>query len=361
MKDFLQKISLVLAGLVVAVLLVEGFAWLAPRSMLPGRFRDLRDQLDRNRSAESFMSPDPELLFKIKPNMNFVVRHPDYSMRIVTYLNLPDIGFRGGSIGGPAWAVAVGDSFTFSHGVEHEDIWTSLLAKSLGKDVINFGVPAQGPAQYTRILKRYALPIRPRVAFYGFYFNDLDSAVRFRRTKRQLIPVSRYLREYSYVYNLVQKGKRQKDQSPVFFKAEGIEFSLEPEGLRRNLKRQVEKFDERWAVVSREIDDAIKASEEAGVKFILLYFPSRWEVYWEKINNQLHFPSTLDIDRLHRKVVEYCGATKILCLDLTPALKREASQNKQLYFRTDGHWNKEGNRVVAEAIRDYLTEKHVAR
>lgn len=353
MKKILQNLGLTLGAIFFTVVVVEGFAWFAPDAVLPARLRELRDQLDRNLNAESFMAPDRELIFKIKPNQNFLVKHPDYQMRIVTHLNLPDIGFRGGSVGGPVWSVAVGDSFTFGQGVDHEAIWTSLLGKSVGKDVINMGVPAQGPAQYTRILKRYGLPLHPRVVFYGFYFNDLDSAVRFRRSKRG-IPVSRYLRDYSIVYNLMRGSKQVKDQEPMFFKADGVELTLEPEGLRNNLQRQAEKFDERWTAVSHEVDEAIKASQEAGVKFVLFYFPSRWEVHWEQIKEQLNFPSHLDIDRLHRKVVEYCGIKKILCLDLTPALKREVSQKKQLYFRTDGHWNVEGNRVVAAAIQEFV-------
>jgi hypothetical protein len=360
MKDFLQKGCLVVGAIVFAVFLVEGFAWLAPDKLLPPRLRDLRDQLDRDRKAESFLSPDPELIFKIKPNQNFLVKHPDYTMRVVTHLNLPDIGFRGGSLGGAPWAVAVGDSFTFGQGVDHDGIWTSLLAKSLGRDVINFGVPAQGPAQYTRILKRYALPMHPRLALYGFYFNDLDSAVRFRRIKRG-IPVGRYLRENSVVYNLIHGVPQPAAQEQVFFKADGVEFSLDPDGLRRNLERQTEKFDDRWTAVSHEVDDGIKASAEAGVTFVLFYFPSRWEVYWDQINKQLEFPSKLDIDRLRRQVVEYCATKKILCLDLTAPLKRAASQNQQLYFRTDGHWNQEGHRVVAQAMRQFLTAAGVAR
>lgn len=353
MKKIVQNLCLFLFAVFFTVLVVEGFAWFAPDAVLPSRLRDLRDQLDRNLNAESFMAPDRELIFKIKPNQNFLVKHPDYQMRVVTHLNLPEIGFRGGSLGGPAWAVAVGDSFTFGHGVNHQEIWTSVLAKALGKDVINMGVPAQGPSQYTRIFKRYGLPLKPRVAFYGFYFNDLDSAVRFRRNRRG-IPVRRYLRDYSIVYNLLGGAKQVRDQQPVFFKAEGIELTLEPVGLRRELERQAEKFDERWAAVSHEVDEAIKTSQEAGVKFVLLYFPSRWEVHWEHIKGQLNFPEHLDMDRLHRKVLEYCGTKNLLCLDLTPALKREARQNKQLYFRTDGHWNVEGNRVVAEAIAEFV-------
>ena len=160
-----------------------------------------------------------DLLFKIKPNVDLVVKHPDFTMRVVTHVNLPDIGFRGGIIGGAPWAVAVGDSFTFGQGVDHEETWTSLLAGAIGKDVINLGVPAQGPVQYTRILKRYGLAMAPRVVFYGLYFNDLDSAVRFRRLSGQIFPVRRYLREYSMIYNLVLGARGQSDQPPEIGRA----------------------------------------------------------------------------------------------------------------------------------------------
>lgn len=353
MKKFFQNACLVTLAVVSTLLMVEGLAWFAPDAVLPARLRELRDQLERDRNARSFISPDRELIFKIKPNQDFLVKHPDYQMRIVTRLNLPDIGFRGGSLGGEPWAIAVGDSFTFGQGVDHEAVWTTLLAQAAGKEVINMGVPSQGPAQYTRILKRYGLPLNPRVVFYGFYFNDLDSAARFRRNKRG-IPIRRHLRDYSVVYNLMGGIKRTTDEAPVLFKTKGVELVLGAEGLRRNLERQAEKFDERWAAVRQEIDEAIAVSQAAGVKFVLFYFPSRWEVYWELIKTELNFPSHLDIDRLHRQVIEYCGSKKILCLDLTPALKREASRNQQLYFPIDGHWNVAGNRIVAEAMREFV-------
>jgi hypothetical protein len=55
----------------------------------------------------------------------------------------------------------------------------------------------------------------------------------------------------------------------------------------------------------------------------------------------------------------HCDEQKILCLDLTESLKRKANQGEKLYFRIDGHWNKEGNRVVAEEIRKYLLAKKI--
>ncbi len=356
MKEIIQKVCLVFIGLAVALLSFEGFAWLAPRPWLPAPLRELGEAMERNRRSDTFFIPDSELLFKIPPNTDFIVKHPDYTVRFKTNLNLSDIGFRGGILGGPVWGVAVGDSFTFGQGVEHDETWASLLAKSVGREVINFGIPAQGPVQYTRVLKRYALPMRPRVAFYGFYFNDLDSAARFRRLNRQF-PVSRYLRYYSYSYNLIGQSTSSPKPQPALVKADTGEMSLDAEGLRRTLERQNRTFDDRWALTAHEVDDAIEASKAAGVVFILFYFPSRWEIYWDLIKKQNNLPDSLDIDRLRRTVVHYCETKKILCLDLTPSLKREASQGKRLYFPIDGHWNREGNRVVAEAIREFLAGK----
>ena len=91
--------------------------------------------------------------------------------------------------------------------------------------------------------------MRPRVVFYGFYFNDLDSATRFRRMKRQLIPIGRYVRHYSYVFNLVRESKTSPQVQPALAKADNVEMSLDPEGLRRTLERQNRSFDERWDLI----------------------------------------------------------------------------------------------------------------
>lgn len=361
MKEIIQKLVLVIFSFLFAVLLFEGLAWFAPRSLLPRPLLALGERMEISRRSEDFFVPDSDLLFKIPPNTNFLVKHPDYSVRVKTNLNLGDIGFRGGSFGGPAWGVAVGDSFTFGVGVEQEETWIGRLAKSLGREVINFGIPAQGPVQYTLVLKKYALPMHPKVAFYGFYFNDLDSAQRFRRMKRQFIPVSRYLRQYSYVYNLVGQRGPAVDEQPFLFKAGNVELSLDLKALRRTLERQNRSFEERWSLTIREVDDAIKIAKDARVAFVLLYLPSRWEIYWDQIKQQTKLPDSLDIDRLRRTVVDYCSKQQILCVDLTTALKQAARHGGPLYFPNDGHLNKEGNRVVADTVLKLLLENGIVQ
>jgi len=359
-KKVFQKVCLSLIGGLAALLIFEGSAWLLPQSWLPHRIRELVERTELYRSSDSIFVPDTELLFKIRPDTDLIINHPDYTVRVRTSLNLDGIGFRGGSLGGPVWGVAVGDSFTFGTGVNLEETWIFHLARSLRREVLNLGVPAQGPAQYTRILKQYAFPMRPRLAFYGFYFNDLDSSHRFHRSKRRLLPVSRYLRNYSVTYNLIREARISSPDRELLIKGDGVEFHFNPDALRRTLERQSRKFEERWKLTVRELSEAVKASKEANVTLIFLYFPSRWEVYWNLIKGHVHFPDSVDIDRVRTALVEYCDVQPILCFDLTGPLKGKANQGKQLYFRIDGHWNEEGNRVVAEAIREFLVAKGIA-
>jgi len=358
-KTVLQNTGLVIVSILAPLLIFEGSIRLLPRSALPSQLRGILEKIDLYQQEESWFISDSDLLHKIRPNTDFVAHHPDYTVRVKTNLNLDGIGFRGGGQGGKVWGVAVGDSFTFGAGVNLEETWAFNLANSLGREVINLGVPAQGPAQYTRILKRYGLPMRPRVAFYGFYFNDLDASHRFYRLKRRWLPLSRYLRQYAITYNLVQgvRSTQRDDSFPI--RGDGVEVNFSPSALRRTLERQERKFDQRWQLTIKELSDAVKASKDADVTFVLLYFPSRWEVYWDLIDRQASFPEPLNISRLATAVMDYCATQEILCLDLTEPLRSKARLGKQLYFRIDGHWNEEGHQVVSDAIGKYLKAKGV--
>ncbi|HSK29846.1 MAG TPA: GDSL-type esterase/lipase family protein [Candidatus Limnocylindria bacterium] len=357
MKQALQKAAVACVGMLFALALCEGLVRVAPQSILPLRLRELVKRMELYRDTEGMYVADSELLFKIRPNTDTIAEHPDYRVRVKTNLNLDGIGFRGGSLGGPVWAAAVGDSFTFGVGVEQNDTWVARVAKALGREVVNLAIPAQGPAQYTRILKRYALPLQPRVIFYGFYFNDLDAANRFYRLKRNWIPVSRYLRQYSVIHNLLNESRASPKDEITTLRGDGLELEISAEGLQRTLRRQSRNFDRRWNVTVKELDDAVKASTDASIELVMLYLPSRWEVYWDRIRAQHEIPDSLDIYRLRRAVVEYCVSRQIACVDFTEVLKNEARQGKQLYFRTDGHWNEEGNRIVAEALQQFLTAR----
>jgi hypothetical protein len=65
------------------------------------------------------------------------------------------------------------------------------------------------------------------------------------------------------------------------------------------------------------------------------------------------------IDQLRKTTLDFCQSSRLLCIDLTPALKERANQREILYFPVNNHWNKPGNRVVAEEIYRFLVAKNI--
>ncbi len=72
---------------------------------------------------------------------------------------------------GPPCAVTFGDSFTYSEEVEDDQTWESIVAKSLGCRVANYGVPGYGTDQ---ALMRYRITAHPPgVAVLGHHSDDI--------------------------------------------------------------------------------------------------------------------------------------------------------------------------------------------
>jgi hypothetical protein len=95
--------------------------------------------------------------------------------------------------------------------------------------------------------------------------------------------------------------------------------------------------------------------------FVLLYFPSKEEVYWKAIKEKSKSLEPLDerIDQLRKTAMEFCHSRKLFCIDLTPALKARAEQGEKVYFSNDSHWNDASNRIVADEIYKQLVEKKI--
>jgi hypothetical protein len=175
MKAF-SKMTLVMLGLLFVVAALELAVQVLPRPMLPVPVQELVYELEI-RSQKKLSVPEPQLMHVIRPRTDYLFTWRDFSFRLKTNLNFPNAGFRGGTLGGPAWAVAVGDSFTFGHGVNQEATWVARLAGITTREIVNLGVPRWGPQQYTRSLQKYGIPLKPKVIFWCLFANDLSDSI----------------------------------------------------------------------------------------------------------------------------------------------------------------------------------------
>jgi len=363
-KAILQRLVLMIFGIATVVAVLELSIRLLPIDSLPGSLPLIVQ--DMRLHADVFYRYDPYFRYITGPNLDFLIQHPDFTYRVKTKLNFEQAGFRGGTLGGPVWGVAVGDSFAFGMGVEQEATWIAQLANLSSREIVNLGVPGWGPQQYTRAIERYGAALKPKIFFYAIYRNDLQDVLLFDRWLREpsyLEAIDTFLQRNSFVYNLCRLMWTDAGFAPEDIHLGDLEVSFSSQKLRTSLTEDRNNFDSAWSLTKPEIERAIDYSQRAGATLVLLYFPSKEEAYWELIKqkqSQLKsFDDGIEIFRTH--IVEFGKTRQVLSLDLTPLLREKASRGVKLYFSHDSHWTTIGNRIVAESIHDFLHTKGLLR
>lgn len=146
------------------------------------------ERLSRHTAAYNNLvwNAEPDLGYKVLPGVDTELRdHPDFTFKVKTDpLIFEDIGFRDDGLDKKVYAIAIGDSFGWGYGVNNDEAWTELLENKLNKDIANLSIPASSVVQYSIILKKYGLPLKPRIALIGFFTgNDYGDYVNFQEWK----------------------------------------------------------------------------------------------------------------------------------------------------------------------------------
>ena len=362
MRVYLGKAFLILLGTVFPFLLLELLVRLIPFAVLPPPLNTLVEEMDTG--ARRYYREDKELRHTIKRDTDLEFKHPEFSFRLKTNLNFPDAGFRGGTLGGPVWGIALGDSFTFGAGVNQDATWVARLAALAQRDVINLGVSGYGPTQYTRALEKYGLPLKPKIVFYTLYTNDLEDCVRFEQWlngHRRKMSIKRYLRQNSITYNLFSKLTGLRKSKSRYIEVPDLGVMLIPRKLNDPYDLGKTKYSSGWTLAARQIEKAYEYSKRIDAKFVLLYFPSKEEVYWDRVKATAQRFSSFEKwrDKLRNDVEEFCASRQLFCLDLNTALRAKGSNGEKLYFSVDFHWNEIGHRAVAEEIHKFLSNTKI--
>jgi hypothetical protein len=362
MKAFFTNMTLVLLGLFFAVSVLELAVRVLPLPMLPVPLRQLVHELEVR--SQKLSNPDPQLRHVIRPRTDYLFTWRDFSFRLKTNLNFSNAGFRGGTLGGPAWAVAVGDSFTFGHGVNQEATWVARLAGITTREIVNLGVPRWGPQQYTRSLEKYGIPLKPKVIFWCLFANDLSDSIIFERWLRgrsDRFSLGRFLRTHTVTFAIFRRLRVYLRAGSEDVNLREVSLRFNSKIVRANLNAESKRFSAAWPLATREIETAYRESQAAKATFVLLYFPSKEQVYWDSIKEQAKSLESFDAstDNLSRATLEFCQSRHLLCLDLTPALRKRALRREKLYFTIDGHWNEHGHDAVAREIYSFLLAQKI--
>jgi hypothetical protein len=365
-KQILKKIdarNLLVLGLslILALIAAEGFLRLFP-TFLPQEAQ-LKIHWHEMGGGKTLSVPHPYIGFVYPPHIRRTVEQGDVRFSSTS----DEHGFRNPSPWpNEAEIVAVGDSTTFSYGVDDEQAWPRLVQQGLGQSrVINLGLDGAAPQQYLRIYEIFGVPLRPKVLIMGLFPpNDVYDAQQFdgwlKAGAQGNYAVWRLfggspsagksalesIKRSSYLYTLWDEARKSL-QSSQGYDGETLKF---PTGARMNftpamlerLTKRVRTDDSMFQLVINTIEQTHKLAQSHGTELLVILIPSKEEVYLPILGKPTPQPIDVFLPELEKRHIPY--------LDLRPHLQRLARQNEVLYFEVDGHHNAQGYAAIADAV-----------
>jgi hypothetical protein len=303
--------------------------------------------------------------------------------------------------------VALGDSFCFSM-APYTDAALTLVERQLGLqcgrdlDLLNAGIAATTPWEYRTLFDlmlpvwqpdavvlhfylgndgpdlfkhRNQLPFREEPLFHSAFLTYVRNAVRLLRSREASAPAPISPRR-SRQARAVEKGGEIVDPSlpPVTDRDPSISGPVfTAEAFRKIMADELgrlyvpeEGVERDWEPIVKILDDMRRAAERAGVRFVMVLYPSQLQVYPDFRRKMLAEVTAqsgyrrLAVERIdplapNRYLLGWCARTGVACFDLTPSLAREApQQTRPLYIERDPHWNILGNRLAAAGESAFL-------
>lgn len=325
----------------------------------------------------TMFEPDPILGWKFISNGKWEYSYPG-GVRSVVEIN--SIGFRDHtpSSDKERKLLILGDSFVSNVAVNGSEVFTEVMEDQLKNyDVLNFGVVGYGQVQEYLLLQKWIKKIKPDVVLLTIYLrNDfIDNIGAYWGYSR---PYASLEGQDSILVihpeSHPQSKYQRKDTSSIFSKSHlnllvnrslnkiiQEDSSLAPPEFYLCQWPPRKKEDLMFRIMGELLLKIANLGKENDVPVVFALAPSLvqiedelWESFLKKnVKYQKKFVRSLPNDRL----MEFAQRNHLLMLDLFPQLHQESKTNVDLYHPAEQHWTKEGNRVVANALIDYLESK----
>jgi hypothetical protein len=251
------------------------------------------------------------------------------------------------------WALCLGDSFLFAHGVDQEQSFVGRLDQDAvaGLEWTNAGVPGYGPVQYRQVLEhrlRQGTPPR-HVLIATFLGNDFQDCIWNKD-----LPVTdgilgkrsswlHTLKENSHLYRLFA---RVYHQAAVQEPAEGLN---DPEG--ESVEWQGEFLQQAEQKFREEFERIATLCREAGCELQVVIIPSREEVARQQGEG---IDEGATISETRRRSRQIFDDLQIAYLDVTPDLCEVPYQ--VVFYHFDGHLTPQGHEIVYHRLQEALME-----
>jgi hypothetical protein len=322
---------------------------------------------------------DPELVWKpgpyerasgttIRGNIGQFVCLPPHAPQPYA-LQYDGQGFRNERELSQAEIAVLGDSYVEAPMLLTVSIMTSILSERLQVPVVNLGLSGYGPPQELVVLKRYALPLHPRVIVWVFYEgNDLTDTLWYD-TRREHV-----LRDAAHSDEPFAKSFTKQALSAILRLGQdctphrgvvqqyGIVQSPTGQPTRRYFldavlpltAKDLQALDRIRGILA----EAIELCRKQHIRMLVAFAPTDYRVYQASgrltaVSEGLKRWQLNDLPaRLGTMVTQLSSRGDYV--DLTPIFAAELAHGTEVFLADDSHWTAEGHHVAARAIEAAL-------
>jgi hypothetical protein len=315
-------------------------------------------------------------------------------------------GFRNPKVPETAEIVAVGDSHTYGNTARMVDSWPYVLGRLSGRQVYNMGLGGYGPNQYFYLSKNKALTLKPKMIIWGLYMGDdfenafsITYGLDYWKYLRILPPqkveaniweappndtrvkrIRVWLSRHSVIYQLafhVGFGGRVKGEIQIKNAAElypGYATSLvvpeknileafRPKGVLFGLDEENPNVREGMRITFELLKEMNEICQQNHMQFLVVVIPTKEMVFSDYLEHDEKLPLDDVIDKLLvnerlalAQTFKFMTDNNIPYVDSLPALKRSRGEGLYASSAGDMHPNKNGYRVIAEAVAEHLKQ-----
>ena len=269
-----------------------------------------------------------------------------------------------------------GDSFTFGVGLEYKDTYTGLLAKEFKSyDFYNFAVGSYSPSVHLyKLEEQIKKNLIPKKIILFLDMTDVhDEGARWVNSDSNNNPMlasnlifNRYSKNEKFThknfkitrslahfinYNLrvLRSGKKSIDNKNT------VKTSLQAGFTYRKLNKlgshyENDIFNKGQNKIKQKINQISNIAKENNSDFYLVVYPfAETLVYGQKIFNWENFAKNL------------CKNNNCKLINTFEAFRYEKEKNdnwySKLYFVGDEHFNKGGNKIIAEVLKNEIFKR----
>lgn len=300
--------------------------------------------------------------------------------------------------------ITLGDSFTWGHGVNNDQIYMKVLEKiNPNIETINMGGSGGDPPTALKGYMYRGINYEHDVVLLGFYIgNDIvayypkdddsppqwgfdsegkfaligrmisqekvneirnESEERYSPTKKRNFRkrisywLVRHFQLYTFIDNYrdycsnVLKGSVLYTRILKYF---GIENKGAYGFLNYCMEKDPEDVEYGWRLLAETLKTMKNYAKQANARLYVIIIPFNFQtsqkLYEITARKYGHDPSEFDLEKPNRKLAELCDNLEIGYLDLLPSMKEETSKGNKFYFMRDGHWNANGHSFAAKEI-----------